>query len=58
MEIQTENMIKTILPHADDDNFVYEVIGEKLNNCLNKLGDPVKAKEIKQRLIIEDAKKI
>ncbi|KAA6368923.1 MAG: hypothetical protein EZS28_035550, partial [Streblomastix strix] len=58
LEIQTENMIKTILPHADDDNFVYEVIGEKLNNCLNKLGDPVKAKEIKQRLIIEDAKKI
>ncbi|KAA6390537.1 MAG: hypothetical protein EZS28_013934, partial [Streblomastix strix] len=48
LQIETENMIKTILPHADDDNFVFEAIGEKLNNCLNKLGDPIKAKEIKQ----------
>ncbi|KAA6376082.1 MAG: hypothetical protein EZS28_028391, partial [Streblomastix strix] len=58
LEIQTENMIKTILPHADDDHFVFEAIGEKLNNCLDQLGDPVKAKEIKQRLINEDAMKI
>ncbi|KAA6368979.1 MAG: hypothetical protein EZS28_035494, partial [Streblomastix strix] len=58
LELQTENMIKTILPHADDDSFVFEAIGEKLNNCLDKLGDPVKAKEIKQRLINEDAMKI
>ncbi|KAA6359468.1 MAG: hypothetical protein EZS28_045005 [Streblomastix strix] len=40
LEIQTENMIKTMLPHADDDNFVFEAIGEKLKDCLDKLGDP------------------
>ncbi|KAA6383666.1 MAG: hypothetical protein EZS28_020806, partial [Streblomastix strix] len=48
LEIQTENMIKTIFPPADDDHFVFEAIGEKLNNCLDQLGDSVKAKEIKQ----------
>ncbi|KAA6386617.1 MAG: hypothetical protein EZS28_017856 [Streblomastix strix] len=58
LEIQTENMIKTILPHANDDHFVFETIDEKLNNCLDKLGDPIKAKEIKQRLINEVAMKI
>ncbi|KAA6376507.1 MAG: hypothetical protein EZS28_027966 [Streblomastix strix] len=58
LEIETENMIKTILPHADDDHFVFEAIGEKLNNCLDQLGDPIKAQEIKQRLINEDAMKI
>jgi hypothetical protein len=36
-------MIKTILPRADDDNFVFEAIGEKLNDCFDKLGDPAKA---------------
>ncbi|KAA6368134.1 MAG: hypothetical protein EZS28_036339, partial [Streblomastix strix] len=58
LQIETENMIKTILPQADDDHFVFDTIGEQLNNCLNKLGDPVKAQEIKQRLINEDAMKI
>ncbi|KAA6369893.1 MAG: hypothetical protein EZS28_034580, partial [Streblomastix strix] len=58
LEIQTENMIKTILPHADDDSFVFEAIGEKLKDCLDKLGDPAKAQEIKQRLINEDAMKL
>ncbi|KAA6362083.1 MAG: hypothetical protein EZS28_042390, partial [Streblomastix strix] len=48
LEIQTENMINSILLHADDDHFVFETIGEQLNNCLDQLGDPVKAKEIKQ----------
>ncbi|KAA6403233.1 MAG: hypothetical protein EZS28_001248 [Streblomastix strix] len=51
-------MIKTVLPHADDDHFVFETIGEKLNNCLEKLGGPVKVKEIKQRLINENAMEI
>ncbi|KAA6383295.1 MAG: hypothetical protein EZS28_021177, partial [Streblomastix strix] len=58
LQIETENMIKSILPHADDDSFVFEAIGEQLNNCLDQLGDPVKAKEIKQRLINDDAMKI
>ncbi|KAA6356621.1 MAG: hypothetical protein EZS28_047852 [Streblomastix strix] len=58
LEIQTENMIKTILPHADDgnagdscnagDSFIFEAIGEKLKDCLDKLGDPAKTQEIKQ----------
>ncbi|KAA6396977.1 MAG: hypothetical protein EZS28_007494 [Streblomastix strix] len=48
LQIQTKDMIKIILPHADNDHFIFEVIAEKLNNCLDQLGDPVKAKEIKQ----------